>query len=91
MKDALLRALLAKHAKAENTPAQTAKAVVPAPASPTRKWSERDVPVAAAPPRTPAKAAPSNPYWSQRNGSARKPAPTPGHSIHHRVLSRTGK
>jgi hypothetical protein len=36
------------------------------------------------------KAVPANPYWSQRNASARTADVPAGQSIHHRVLSRTG-
>ena len=38
-----------------------------------------------------AKAVPSNPYWGAREASARTPDAKPGHSLHHRILSRTGK
>jgi len=48
MKDALLRALLAKQAEADATPAP-APAAATAPAAPTRKWTERDFPAPAAP------------------------------------------
>jgi hypothetical protein len=37
------------------------------------------------------KAVLANPYWSERKGSARTANAPAGQSIHHRLLSRTGK
>ncbi len=36
------------------------------------------------------KAVPANPYWGQRKASSRTADAPAGHSIHHRILSRTG-